>query len=119
MPLLVTKATVDTQSVDGNCTYPPKALGGTPIPTNVYINKQQVQMYTSATVLDTVEGVKINPAPAPCIPGVRTIQTTVNQSVYINKQKPAVQGDQAALVGTARPLTGPFSHPTVIIGSRG
>lgn len=119
MAQLVIPTTVDTQSVDGNCTYPAKALGGSPIvaPT-ILIGGQPVQFYTSATVPATVEGIKINPLiPAPCIPGVRAIVPSNNTSVFFNNQLPAVVGDKAQMVGTDRPLIGPYGPSTVLIGS--
>lgn len=119
MAQLVIPATVDTQSIDGNCTYPPKALGGSPVVSpNITIGGQQVQFYTSATVPATVEGIKINPAiPAPCIPGVRVIVPSNNTTVFFNNQLPAVVGDKAQMVGTDRPLIGPYGLSTVLIGS--
>jgi hypothetical protein len=65
-----------------------------------------------------VNGVKINPlSPLPCQPGTRILKPLVNTSVFINGQLPAVTGDEAALLGSPRPLTGPFQHPTIVIGS--
>jgi hypothetical protein len=67
-----------------------------------------------------VAGVKINPLiPAPCQPGQRVIRPTVNTTVFINGRLPAVTGDESQLVigGSPRPLTGPFQHPTIVIGS--
>lgn len=119
MAQLVIPTTVDTQSVDGNCTYPAAPLGGSPIvaPT-ILINGQPVQFYTSATVPATVEGIKINPLiPAPCIPGVRAIVPSNNTTVFFNGQLPAVAGDLAQMVGTNRPLVGPYGPSTVLIGS--
>lgn len=119
MAQLVIPTTVDTQSTDGNCLYPPKALGGSPVVSpNITIGGQQVQFYTSATVPATVEGVKVNPLiPAPCLPGVRVIVPTNNTTVFFNGQLPAVAGDLAQMVGTNRPLVGPYGLATVLIGS--
>jgi hypothetical protein len=120
MPLLVGKETLDTPSSDGTCVYPAKALGGSPIKSpNIYINKKQVEFYTSTTLPENVEGVKINPlSPLPCQPGNRVIVANVNQSVYFNKQLPAVQGDKAQLLGSDRPLTAPFLSSNVIIANK-
>ena len=120
MPLLVTPETLDTASTDANCLYPAAALGGSPVVSpNVSIGRQPVKFYTSSTVPATVTGQKINPLiPAPCQPGVRVIVPTINTTVFINRQLPAVQGDKAQMLGTDRPLTAPFSDPTVVIGSR-
>jgi len=120
MPFLVGKETVDTPSSDATCVYPAKALGGSPIKSpNVYIDKKQVEFYTSTTIPDNVEGVKINPlSPLPCQPGNRVIVPSVNTSVYINKQLPAVQGDKAQLLGSDRPLLAPFLSSKVILATR-
>ena len=120
MPLLVTPETLDTASSDGTCLYEAAPLGGSPIvATNIKINRQQVEFYTSSTVPEPVTGVKINPlSPLPCQPGNRVIVASVNTNVFFNRQLPAVQGDKAQLLGTDRLLTAPFGDPTVVIGSR-
>ena len=121
MPNLVGPETVDTTSTDGNCTYPASPLGGTPFPTTVVSNGQPVKIYHQGSVPAPVAAVKINPLiPLPCQPGQRVIRPTVNKTVFINKQLPAVTGDEAQLVAgnTPRPLTGPFQHPTIVIGSK-
>lgn len=120
MPQIVTPQTLDTQSTDGTCTYPPKPLGGAPVVSpNVYIDKKQVEFYTTETVPDPVEGVKINPlSPLPCQPGNRVIVANVNKTVFINKKLPAVQGDKAQLLGTDRLLTAPFGPATVVFASK-
>tara|TARA_B100001248_G_C27353804_1_gene442710 strand:- start:63 stop:428 length:366 start_codon:yes stop_codon:yes gene_type:complete len=119
MANLAAENTFDTQSVDGNCTYPATALGGTPtISANVYMNGQPLRSYDSSSVVSPVPGVKINPLnPLPCQPGTRVITPAVNTTVFINGKLPAVQGDNAALLGTPRPLTGPFQHVNIMIGS--
>jgi hypothetical protein len=119
MALLVISTTVDTPSTDGNCLYPAAALGGAPVVSpNIKIGGQQAEFYTSATVPDTVEGVKVNPLiPLPCLPGVRVIVPTNNTTVFFNGQLPAVAGDLAQMVGTNRPLVGPYGLATVLIGS--
>ena len=120
MPLLVVPETVDTASSDGTCLYPAAALGGAPVTSaNISIGRQPVKFYTSSTVPESVTGQKINPlSPLPCQPGTRVIVPNINTTVFFNRQLPAVQGDKAQLIGTDRPLTGPFGDPTVVIGSR-
>jgi len=119
MTQLVIPTTVDTPSTDGNCLYPGKPLGGSPVVSpNIKIGGKPVEFYTSATVPDTVEGVKVNPLlPLPCQPGVRVILTINNTTVFFNNQLPAVVGDLAQMASTARPLVGPYGSPTIIIGS--
>tara|TARA_B100001057_G_scaffold121804_1_gene120633 strand:- start:3096 stop:3440 length:345 start_codon:yes stop_codon:yes gene_type:complete len=112
MPNLAAENTFDTQSVDGNCTYPATALGGAPtISANVLMNGQPLRSYDSSSVVSPVPGV------LPCPPGTRVITPTVNTTVFINGKLPAVQGDNASLLGTPRPLTGPFQHVNIMIGS--
>ena len=120
MPLLVIPTTVDTLSTDANCLYPAAPLGGSPVVSpNVQIGGKAVEFYTSSTVPDSVTGEKINPLiPLPCQPGIRVIKPLINKTVFINKQLPAVQGDEAAMLGTPRPLTVPFGNPTVVFNSR-
>tara|TARA_A100001388_G_scaffold197770_1_gene149331 strand:- start:991 stop:1359 length:369 start_codon:yes stop_codon:yes gene_type:complete len=120
MPNLVGEDTVDTASTDGNCTYPAKKLGGTPTTSNtIKIEGQVLKTYDATSNPDDVDGTKINPLiPAPCQPGVRIITPTVNKTVFMDGTLPAVTGDEAAMFGTARPLTGPYQHANIIIGSR-
>jgi len=122
MPLgsfFVGPETVDTTTTDGNCVYPPAPLGGAPEPTTVMVGGSPLLIYTLTSVLAPVGGVKVNPLiPLPCQIGVRTIRPTVNTTVFINGKLAAVTGDQSQLpFGSPRPLTGPFPHPTIVIGS--
>lgn len=121
MANLVGPETIDTASTDGNCTYPAKALGGSPFESTVVSGGVSIKIYDNTSVPDSVEGIKINPAiPVPCQPGQRIILPKVNQTVFFNGRLPAVTGDEAQLVlgSTPRPLTGPYQHPTIVIGSR-
>ena len=124
MPNLASTETVDTTSTDGTCIYNPAPIGGTPITTTVKVGNQPLKIIAGAPdpyVCDDVTGVKINPlSPLPCQPGTRTIRPLVNTTVFINGQLPAVTGDEAQLIigGSPRPLTGPFQHPKILIGTR-
>ena len=123
MPNLASVETIDTVSSDGTCIYNPAPIGGTPVPTTVMVGNQPLKIIAGAPVpyaCADVAGVKINPlSPLPCQPGTRIIRPTVNTTVLINGQLPAVTGGEAQLVigGSPRPLTGPFQHPTIVIGS--
>ena len=120
MPNLVGPQTIDTQSSDGTCIYNASPLGGTPTPTTVMVNNQPLFIYDETSVPAPVVGVKINPlSPVPCQPGTRKVRPLVNTTVRINGRLPSVTGDDAQLIvgGTLRPLTGPFQHPTIVIGS--
>ena len=120
MAQLVIPETVDTPSTEGNCLYPAEPLQGSPIVSpNITIGGQQVKFYTSSTPPATVTGVKVNPLiPAPCQPGIRVIVPSNNTTVFFNRQLPAVVGDKAQMVGTDRPLVGPYGPSTVLIGSK-
>ena len=120
MPNFVGRETVDTVSTDANCLYPASPLGGTPnVSQNVIVNGEKLEYYTSTSKIDPVTGVKVNPLiPLPCQPGIRVVTPTVNTSVFVNGQLPAVTGDQAALIGTPRALTGPFQHVKILIGTQ-
>jgi len=119
MPNLAGRMTRDTPNTDGNCIYDAKALGGNPTRSpNVRIAGSLLETYDSTSILDPVTARKVNLLnPLPCQPGVRTIVSTVNTSVAINGKFPAVTGDQTSIGGTPRPLTGPFQHANIIIGS--
>jgi len=118
MAQLVIPTTVDTPSVVFQCTYPAAPLEGAPIVSpNIKVGGQQVQYYTSAAVPATVEGVPIGIGPCPL--GVRNMVVTNNTTVFFNNQLPAVVGDQAQLLGSVRPLVGPYGPANVVIGSSG
>ena len=121
MPLLVIPETVDTFSTDALCRYDAKALGGSPIESpNVKIDKKNVKFYTSETAPEPVKGEPLptNVIPLPCQPGNRVIVPSINKTVFINKKLPAVQGDKAQLLGTDRPLVGPFGSGTVVFNTK-
>ena len=124
MPNLASTETVDTASTDGTCVYNAAPIGGTAVSTTVKVGNQPLKIIAGAPdpyVCDDVTGVKINPlSPLPCQPGTRTIRPLVNTTVFINGQLPAVTGDEAQLIigGSPRPLTGPFQHPKILIGTR-
>ena len=91
--------------------------------TSVVVGNQPLKIIAGTPFYecDEVTGVKINPlSPLPCQPGTRRITPTVNTTVFIDGKLPAVTGDQAQLVigGSPRPLTGPFQHASILIGSR-
>ena len=123
MPNLASEDTVDTSSTDGTCIYNAAPIGGNPVSTSVVVGNQPLKIIagTPFYACDDVTGVKINPlSPLPCQPGTRRITPTVNTTVFINGKLPAVTGDQAQLVigGSPRPLTAPFQHASILIGSR-
>ena len=126
MAFLASVDTVDTVSSDGTCVYGAEALGGTPVETTVKVNDETLEIIAATDKpyyeCDDISDItKVNPlSPLPCQPGTRRLTPTVNTTVFINGKLPAVTGDDAQLVigGSPRPLTGPFQHPTIIIGSR-
>lgn len=119
MPNIAASDCVDTANTDGNCLYPAAPLAGTPnVSVNVFFENQAVEYYDSTSVVAPVTGVKVNPlVPVPCQPGTRVVVPLVNTSVFINGKLPAVQGDEAKLLGTPRLLTGPFRYPTINIAN--
>ena len=123
MPNLASEDTVDTLSSDGNCIYNDAPIGGSPVSTSVVVGNQPLKIVagTPFYACDDVTGQKINPlSPLPCQPGTRRITPTVNTTVFIDGKLPAVTGDQAQLIigGSPRPLTAPFQHANILIGSR-
>lgn len=123
MAFLVGPETVDTISIDGNCSYAAAPIGGAPRPTTVMVGEEVLKIVSGAPVpyvCTDVPAVKINPIiPLPCQPGTRILKPNVNKTVYINGQLPAVTGDEAQLLigSTPRLLTGPFQHPRILIGT--
>jgi len=124
MPNLASKDTVDTASSDGTCIYNPAPIGGTEVPVpSILVGNQPLNIVAGIPFYqcDPVNGVKINPlSPLPCQPGTRRLTPTVNTTVFFEGKLPAVTGDQAQLVigGSPRPLTAPFQHAKILIGSR-
>ena len=123
MPNLASTETIDTTSSDGTCIYNAAPIGGSPVSTSVKVGNQPLKIIagTPFYACDDVTGVKINPlSPLPCQPGTRRITPTVNTTVFIDGKLPAVTGDQAQLTigGSPRPLTAPFQHANILIGSR-
>ena len=121
MANLVGEFTVDSPNTDGNCIYNAEPLGGQPtVSPNIQINGQPLRSYDATSRPSDVTAVKVNPLiPVPCQPGVRIVTPTVNTTVFMNGKLPAVTGDQAAIAGTPRPLTGPFQHANILIGTSG
>ena len=125
MPNIVGPETVDSPSTDGVCTFPAAALGGSPyVSPTVYLEKQAAEIYISSEIPlpAQVTGTPLPTNPlAICQPGVRSITPVINTSVRINGLLFAVTGDQADLITgitTPRTLTGPFSYPTIQIGTQ-
>ena len=117
MPNLASKDTVDTLSSDGTCIYNAAPIGGNAVSTSVEVGNQPLKIIAGTPYqCDTVPGAP-NP---PCQPSARTIQPTVNTTVFIDGKLPAVTGDETQLTvgGSPRPLTGPFQHASILIGSR-
>ena len=116
MPNLAASFTIDSSSSTGRCNYPLTALGGTPVPTTIVAGAAPLTIIAGNPYVCTpVPGAAGDPLP--CAPGVRTIKAKVNTTVLINGQFPVVSGDVAQLLGTQRPLTGPYQQLRIVIGS--
>ena len=124
MAFLISKETIDTESIGPFCDYDAAALEGTPfISPNVKVggvNGTPVPIYDATSLPSSVTGIRRGPT-ACTSTGERIITPTVNTSVQINNKFPAVQGDNATLDGisTPRPLTGPWLNSTIQIGTSG
>jgi len=117
MPLLVTPATVDTISTNATCTFAPAAIGGSPLTCGLFMDKQPVKYYVAGTPVAPVPGVPTIPS-VPCVDptgGARILKPVNNKSVFFNKLLPVVSGDEAFILGTARPLIGPYAPSSVKI----
>lgn len=120
MPLLVTPATIDTASTNATCLFAAAPIGGTPITAGLFMNKQIVKYYASGTPVAPVPGVPIVPS-VPCVDptgGTRILKPLNNKSVFFNKLLPVVSGDEAFILGTARPLVGPYGPSSVLIATQ-
>jgi hypothetical protein len=118
MPNIAGPETLDTLSIVGNCLYPAKLLGGKPfVSPNVRMEGQQVKFYNSLNPPSSVMGIPIDPL-LPCGLAERQIEPVINNSVLINGQLFAMTGDVTELLGIIRPLTGPYSYPTIKIGTQ-
>ena len=124
MAFLISKETIDTESIGPFCDYPAQALDGSPFMSPDVkiggVNGTPVPIYDATSLPSSVTGIRRGPT-ACTSTGERIITPTVNTSVQINGRFPAVQGDNATLDGisTPRPLTGPYQHATIIIGGGG
>ena len=124
MAFLISKETIDTESIGPFCDYPAAALEGTPfISPNVKIGGAQgipVPIYDATSNPSSVTGIRRGTTQCTST-GERIITPTVNTSVQINGRFPAVQGDNATLDGisTPRPLTAPWLSSTIQIGTSG
>ena len=124
MAFLISKETIDTESIGPFCDYPAQALDGSPFMSpNVKVggvNGTPVPIYDATSFPSKVTGIRRGPT-ACLSTGDRVITPQVNTSVYINGKLPAVQGDSATMVGisTPRPLTAPWLSSTIHIGTSG
>ena len=124
MAFLISKQTVDTESIGPFCDYDAAALEGTPfISPDVKIggvNGIPVPIYDATSLPSIVPGIRRG-IPQCTSTGQRIITPTVNTTVMINGRLPAVQGDNATLDGisTPRPLTAPWLSSTIQIGTSG
>ena len=117
MAFLITKETQDTASVGPFCDYPAQALDGSPFMSpNVRVGQRPVPIYDATSLPSIVPGIRRG-IPQCTSTGQRVITPTVNTTVFINGKLPAVTGDQTSIGGTPRPLTGPFQHANILIGS--
>ena len=124
MAFLISKETIDTESIGPFCDYPAQALDGSPFMSPDVkiggVNGTPVPIYDATSLPSSVTGIRRGPT-ACTSTGERIITPTVNTSVQINGRFPAVQGDNATLDGisTPRPLTAPWLSSTIHIGTSG
>ena len=113
MPLLAQEFTKDTSSTISNCVYGMQAIGGAPVPTSVVIGSEPLLMIAGDPYVCTpAPGFANDPGPCTALP--RTVKAEVNTSVLIDEKFPVVSGD---VVNSDRPLTGPYQHTRIVIGS--
>ena len=116
MPFLASSFTIDSSSSTGRCNYPMFALGGAPVPTTVVSSGVPLLIIAgegdSPYVCTPAPGFANDPGPCTALP--RTVKAVVNTSVLIDEKFPVVSGD---VVNSDRPLTGPYQHTRIVIGS--
>lgn len=115
MPALAIPTTLDTISTNVTCTFAAAPLKGTPVKAGIFMDKKPTPFFAEGTPVTPVPGVPTLLI-IPCIDptaGFRIVKTRINKSIYIQKLKPALQGDEAFIAGTPRPLTAPFAPSSV------
>ena len=114
MPLLAQEFTKDTSTTINNCVYAQIAIGGAPVPTSVVVQGSQPLLIIAGDpyVCTPAPGFANDPLPCTALP--RTVKAVVNTSVLIDGKFPVVSGD---VVNSNRPLTGPYQHTKIVIGS--
>ena len=89
------------------------AIGGAPVPTSVVVSSTPLLMIAGDPYVCTpAPGFANDPLPCTALP--RTVNAVVNTSVLIDGKFPVVSGD---VVNSNRPLTGPYQHTKIVIGS--
>lgn len=118
MPNLVGPETLDTVSTNGDCKYPPLALGaGILVSPNIFIGGKPLGFAHAARVPDGVPGVPLTPDPCTIPVAPRILINKVNKTVHINGFLAMVQGDSTQALGTDRPFVGPYQLSTVVLAS--
>lgn len=115
MPALAIPTTMDTVSTNATCIFEAQPLDGTPVKAGIFIDKKPAAFFAEGTPVSPVPGKPIATPPGCIDPtgGFRIIKTQINKSIYIQKLKPALQGDEAFIAGSPRPLTQPFASSSV------
>lgn len=127
-PLMLAPGAIDTPSTNGFCIYPGQPIPAFWVSPNVLINKTPVSMIINGQY-DLVSGGTPTPTdpvtyalrlPVCAVPVGRVTIGDRNNTVSINKFKPAVLGDTTRLVvgGKERAILGPTQFPNVFITSR-
>ena len=114
---LAGRTTSDTSSTIGSCTYPATPLGGSPDRSaNIVVGGQPLETYSASSVPDSVAGTGSDASCA--TPQPRTMNVVNNSKVFFNNKLPALSvGSSTSLGGVNRPLTPPYQHANIIIGS--
>ena len=115
MPALAIPTTIDTVSTNATCIFEPQPLKGTPVKAGIFMDKKPTPFFAEGTPVTPVPGKPIATHPGCIDPtgGTRIIKTLINKSIYIQKLKPALQGDEAFIAGSPRPLKAPFAPSSV------
>ena len=113
MPLLASEFTKDTSTTISNCVYKMEPIGGAPVATSVISGNVPLTIIAGDPYVCTpAPGFANDPLPCTALP--RTVNAVVNTSVLIDGKFPVVSGD---VVNSNRPLTGPYQHTRIVIGS--
>lgn len=123
MAFIIDKSALDSLTTNLCCLYPPKKLDGETIRSvGVYFEGDRLEFYINGTRCSDVSCERTPIPDPPCVsaltqPLKRTIVTSKNKNVYINKKLFAIQGDLAQGLSSPRKIVGPFKYTSIRVAN--